>query len=159
MKNERELNTEIVRSLKYYNFFAYKISDVMGSRFTETKPCDILACSPHGEFIAIESKLMKKWQGFNKNVLRENQIQTLNRIIRNSGRAFVFLGVSIKADKKKGIQKESWLIIFDWAIHKKAIMGKGYSPNDLREGLVGDWRTNSKNSEGKIIWDIETLLE
>lgn len=137
MKKESEGNTITVRSLRQFGFFAYKISDVQGTRFTETKPCDIIACSPNGTFIAIEGKLFKKWQKLDKDVLRPNQIKALDEIsYKRNGRAFVFLYVSIKSTKKtKGFEG---LVVFEWRKHRDVILSPGgIPPTDLRNHAYG----------------------
>lgn len=137
-----------MRSLKLHDYFAYKISDVMGSRFTENKPCDTLVCSPHGVFIAIESKQIKKWSGLTGKMLRDNQIVTLDKIVKNKGKAFVLLNIRIK--------KENWCVVFNWLKHRENIMGGKYTAKVLQEGYVGIWRL-SRKIDKKIVWDIQDL--
>ncbi len=153
---ENIFNTEVVRSLKHYDYFAYKISDVMGSRFTETKPCDILICSPKGVFIAAESKQIKKWSGLTGKMLRDNQIKTLDKTVKNKGKAFVLLNIRLPLIKGKQ-QKENWCVVFNWAVHRKAIMGNEYTAEVLRGGYIGEWRLSSLDENKKTIWDIKDL--
>lgn len=157
---ENHCNTEVVRSLKHYGWGAYKLSDVRGARFTETKPCDIIACSPKGRYVAIEGKLIKKWQGFSAKALRPNQIAHLDQTcIKRQGRAFVFLYVRINPDKQKGTKRECWLVAFDWKKHREALMGKGYGVNQLRNLEVGLWWKPIKDKQGKILWPLKKLLQ
>jgi hypothetical protein len=150
---ENVFNTEVVRSLKLENYFAYKISDVQGSRFTETKPCDILACDLKGNFIAIESKQIKKWAGLTARLLRDNQIITLDKAVKNTGKAFVLLNIRING--VKGKPRENWCVVFDWSIHRKNIMTNKYTAKVLQDGFVGEWLLPSKDEEGKIVWPLK----
>lgn len=152
-------NTEVVRSLKHIGWGAYKLSDVRGSRFTETKPCDIIACSPKGRYVSIEGKLIKKWEGFNARKLRPNQIAELNgTAFKRKGRAFVFLYVRINADKSKGQKRVCKLVVFDWKKHRQVLMGKGYGVQELRAQKVGVWLDPDKDDQGKLLWPLKKLL-
>lgn len=155
---ESQNNTEAVRSFNYYGYKAYKLSDVRGSRFTETKPCDMIICSPKGRYISVESKLMKKWTRFNDSELRPNQIAHLDATVKREGRAFVFLFVSIPANKAKGQKRVRKLCVLDWKIHRKFLRNKGYDINLIRRNLVGVWLDPIKDDEGKIMWNLKNLL-
>lgn len=153
-------NTEAVRSFHHYGFGAYKISDVQGSRFTETKPCDILVCSPKGRYIAVEGKMIKKWCSFGGNVLRPNQIFELEGTsIKRKGRAFIFLYVRIPPNKIKGTKRVHKLVVFDWAKYRKIFMGRGISIEDMRNKKYGVWIDPFKRPDGKIIYDIRKIFK
>lgn len=152
---EAEFNSEVVRSLKHLGYFAYKISDVMGSRFTPEKPCDILACDLKGRFIAIESKQIKSWKSLTGKMLRDNQIVTLDKSVKITGRAYVLLNIRIHDVKNK--RRENWCVVFDWSIHRESIMNNKYTAKVLQDGYVGEWLLPSKDDEGKIIWPLKNL--
>lgn len=152
-------NTEAVRSLKHYGWKAYKLPDVLGGRFTQNKPYDIIACSKKGRYVAIEGKLIKKWEGLTRNAFRDHQPIELDKVVKNNGRAFVFLYVRINADKKKGQKRVCKLVVFDWKVHRKAIMTEGYGVALMRSQSVGVWLDPEKDDEGKIIWPLKTLLK
>lgn len=152
-------NSEVVKSLRKIGWGATKLSDVRGSRFTDSKPCDILACSPKGRYVAIEGKMIKKWGGFNTKTLRQNQIDELNNTcLKRQGRAFVFLYVRINANPSKGLKRVCKLVIFDWKKHRKALEGKGYGVAQLRSQSVGVWLDPSRDEDGKTIWNLKKLL-
>ena len=157
--NEATCNTEVVRSLKHFGWLAYKISDQVGGRFTVIKPCDILACSPKGCYVAIESKLMKKWGKFDASALRPNQIEHLTGVtLKRDGRAFVFLFVRISRNPKKGVKSVHKLVVFDWKKHSKKLLNGGYTIEELRNQQVGQWFDPVKDKHGKIIWPLKNLL-
>lgn len=152
-------NTEVVRSLKHFKWKAYKIPDVRGSRFIQNKPCDIIACSPKGRYVAIEGKMIKKWEGFSSKKLRPHQVIELNDIcFKRQGRAFIFLYVRVQGDPSKGLKRATKLVIFDWKTHRDALSGKGYGVNQLRNMSVGVWLDPQKDEQGKIIWPLKNLL-
>lgn len=152
-------NTEVVRSLRHYKWGATKLSDVRGSRFTETKPCDIIACSPKGRYVSIEGKMIKKWEGFSAKKLRPNQIAELNgTTFKRKGRAFVFLYIRIKADRSKGQKRVCKLVVFDWKVHREVLMGKGYGVNELRAQEVGTWLDPLQDNQGKVLWPLKNLM-
>jgi len=158
--NEAVGNTEAVRSLHHIGWGAYKIPDTMGSRFTSDKPCDIIACSPKGRYVAIEGKMIKKWCSFNAKVLRPNQIFELDRAtLKCKGRAFVFLYVRIQADKEKGTQRVHKLCVFDWKLHRGSLINKGYSIEAIKTQSVGVWFDPIKNKNGKTIYNLRKLLK
>lgn len=157
---EAVCNTEVVRSLNFYGMKAYKLPDVLGSRFTANKPYDIIACSTKGRFIAIEGKLIKKWQGVSRTIFQDHQPIELDGVLKRNGRAFLFLYVRIKADKKTGQKRVCKLVVFDWEKHREAIMTEGYGVALLRSQSVGDWYDPVKFSgQEKLIWPLKTLLK
>lgn len=156
--NENNCNSEVVRSLRFYRYRAYKIPDVLGSRFTDNKPYDIVTCSRKGRYVAIEGKLTKKWEGFSIRKLRPHQVIELDGVVRNNGRAFVFLYIRIPPDKQKGTKRVTKLVVFDWKIHKKGIK-KGYGVALMRSQAVGVWLDPGKDDKGKILWPLKNLLK
>lgn len=156
---ESEGNTEAVRSLKHYGFGAYKLSDVRGARFTETKPCDIIAQSPKGRYIAIEGKVMNEWSNFNDKWLRPNQAIALDdACINRPGRAFIFLYVRIKANKAKKTKRVSKLLVLDWNTYRETLQGKGIGVDQMRAQSVGVWLDIQKDDEGKNIYNLKKLM-
>ena len=156
---ESEGNTSAVRSLKRYKFGAYKLSDVRGSRFTETKPCDIIAQSPKGRYIAIEGKVMNTWSNFNDKWLRPNQIAALNdATFKRPGRAFIFVYVVIKADKQKGTKRLHKLLVLDWKVYRETLQGKGIGVDQMRSHSVGVWLDPFKDDEGKTVYPLKKLM-
>jgi hypothetical protein len=152
-------NTEAVRSLKHYGWGAYKLSDVRGSRFTETKPCDVIACSPKGRYVAIEGKMIKRWEGLSKDALRPNQVIELDGAsIRRKGRSFVFLYLRIKADPKKGLKRVLKLVVLDWNTYRDQLLTVGIPVSALRDQSIGVWLDPLSDRDGKIIWPIKNLL-
>jgi len=115
---EATSSTEIVNSILDAGWFAHKLTDtprVPGMlRFIPPKPCDILSCI-HGMMVGIETKQIKKWQGFALRFLRENQIEALTKINKAGGHAFIFLNVRIPPDKEANQKRENRLIIIDWS--------------------------------------------
>lgn len=155
---ENPCNTESVRSLKHYGFGAYKLSDVRGSRFTETKPCDIIACSPKGRYVAIEGKLIKKWEGFSARALRPNQIAHLDATcFKRGGRAFVFLYVRIAPDRKNSVKRVCKLVVFDWKKYRETIH-EGIGVRELKDQTYGVWLDPSKDKQNKLIWPLKRLM-
>lgn len=155
---ESQCNTDAVRSLKHYGWGADKISDVMGSRFTAKKPCDIIACSPKGRYVAIESKLMKRWAKFSFDLLRPNQVEHLSKTaLKRQGRAFVFLFVEIPRNPKTGEKRIYKLCVLDWVKYHKQIMSNSIGADDLKGQKVGKWFEPQKVN-GKVIFPLKKLL-
>lgn len=134
---ESKFITEIMGTLKHFGCFAHKISDsptswtMKKTRFTSTKPCDILA-NVQGAFVAIECKQIKKWEAFGLNKMRPGQVVALTNVERTGGKAFVFLNVRIKAIKGK--QKgENRLIIFEWYELQKRFQKGSIKAKELKE--------------------------
>lgn len=152
-------NTEAVRSFKYFGWGAYKLSDVRGSRFTETKPCDVIACSPKGRYVAVEGKMIKMWEGLSKNALRPNQVIELDGAsIKRRGRAFVFLYIRIKADRAKGTKRVCKLVVLDWNTYREKLLTQGISVKEIREQSIGVWLDPLKDKDDKLIWPVKNLL-
>lgn len=148
---ESNFNTEVVRSLRYYGWLAHKLSDVRGTRFTGEKPCDILACSPSGCFVAIESKQMKKYERLKVGALRPNQIATLDKAIENNGRAFLLVNVRIP-------RVHNVCVALDWNEHRDAIVEGWYDADWFREDYyfsIGHATDGGK----KLIWLLSNLLD
>lgn len=112
--NEAKFNHEVIKSLRRAGAFAHKLADMPKgagafSRFNPPKPCDIIA-GYKGLFIGIESKQLKKWEGFSIKKLRPNQIEALDEMIAARCAAFVFVNVRI-TEKRVNI-----LIPLNWKI-------------------------------------------
>lgn len=152
--NERICNTEAVRSFHHYGWGAYKIPDVLGSKFTGDKPCDIIAESPKGRYVAVEGKLIKKWCKLSPSILRPNQIFELNR----AKRSFLFLYIRIKANKEKGTKRVHKLCVIDWKEDGKWILKNGVVKYLLEEQEIGRWLEPLKDKNGKTIYDIRKIL-
>lgn len=156
---ERVGNTEAVRSFRKFGWGAYKISDVQGMRFTETKPCDIIAQAPNGTYVAVEGKMMKAWATLNGGLFRENQIAELDgATFKRKGRAFVFLYLRIPPNKKKATPRLHALMVFDWKVYRKRIMGKGVSPQELRDRAHGLFIPVERDNKGRHFYDLRGLL-
>lgn len=152
-------NTEAVRSLKHIGFWAHKLPDVMGGRFTDSKPFDIVACSPKGRFISIEGKMTKKWEGFSAKKLREHQVVNLDATgVKRGGRAFVFLYVRIKADKKKNQPRVTKLVVFDWKKYRARLLGAGFTAQEMRT-IVGTQGIDTFTHEGKLHYALKGFLK
>jgi hypothetical protein len=134
---ERVGNTEAVRSFRKFGWGAYKISDVQGSRFTETKPCDIIAQSPKGLYVAVEGKMIKKWAKVSAKLFRPNQIEELDGACKRNGKAFLFVYVRIQPNKEKNIERVHALLVFDWKKYRNRLMTVGIGAKELRERLHG----------------------
>lgn len=159
--NEKKTNTEVTNSLKHFGFFAYKIADTMGTQFIVTKPCDILACSPHGVFVAVECKLMKKWGKVDRKILRENQIESLDAAVARNGIAYFILNIHIAANPQKGIKRESHLVVFDWSYRREQIVSGYFTKQKLIEEskckAFGLW-CESFTHEKKKLWNFKKLV-
>ena len=126
---EATFTTEVIRSLRHFGFWAFKIPDapitkelLKITRFTMAKPCDIVACLPvgvisDGVFVAIECKQFKKWKAFSVRDMRPAQVEQLSALEDHGASCWVFLNVRMKGTNR--------LIIFEWAelrvrfLHKK----------------------------------------
>jgi hypothetical protein len=155
---EATFTTEVIRSIRHNQAWAYKIPDapitkeiLKITRFTNAKPADIVCCHS-GLFVAIETKQFKKWKALSKNDFRPEQLKGLQEIVDNGGRAFVFLNIRIKSPH------ENRLLIFDWATwgerltHGPSVFAKelkdrvyyesflvGNEPNKKRVFDLTDW--------------------
>ena len=140
---EVQSNSEFVKSLKSVGIWAYKIADSPTSwtshvtRFTPEKPADIIACTRSGRFLLIEGKLFKEWQGFYKSAFRDSQIKSLDEIVKNKGRAYVFLNIRIAKDAKN--KRENWCVIFNWAKYGERFKANGFTIKEMRAHAEGIW--------------------
>jgi hypothetical protein len=149
-------NTDAVRSFKHYGYGAHKISDI-GGRTAGAKPCDIIARSPKGRYIAVEGKMMKQWASFSSKVLRPNQRDELDGAANTQeGRGFVFLYVRINAVPGKS-KREHWLVVFDWKEYK-GTLDLGLRINEMRDRIHGLWLPPLKDKRGKTIYDIRQIM-
>lgn len=123
---ESHFNTEIVNSLKEAGAWAYKIPDVLGTRFTSDKPFDIVGMYGKKGF-AIESKQIKSWKAFGSRYLRPSQIENLQLVEDTGNKSFVFLNVRIPANKAENTRRENCLIIFRF----KDLMAKRVVKRDV----------------------------
>lgn len=154
---EAIFNTEVVNTLKSYGWFAYKLGDMIPSaslRFIPEKPCDIISCTSRGQLIAIESKQIKKWSGLKAKMLRDNQVSALDKVVKNSGLAFLLLNIRIPRHNDK--QAENWCVVFNWAKHREAILNNEYTSKVLQEGYVGEWVQPIKVKK-KILWKLKNI--
>lgn len=130
---EAQFTTETVRSIRHHGGWAYKIPDapitkeiLKITRFTNAKPCDIVA-SYQGGFVAVETKQFKKWKALSKNDFRPEQIDGMTKIVASGGRAFVFLNIRIA---KPYVNR---LLIFDWAVWGPVLSTGSIWAKDLKE--------------------------
>ncbi len=123
---EKEVNTEIRKSFEHFGAFAYKIPDLpigihdrrRGIRFNPSKPFDIVVCYK-GIFIAVETKLLRKFEAFGLRQIRDNQREALDKVSQKAGGyAFIFLNVRIPPDKAKGQKTVNRLYTFHWPTWK-----------------------------------------
>ena len=148
---EAEHNTNAVRSFKHYGYGAHKLSD-QGGKFAGAKPCDIIARSPLGRYIAVEGKLIKKWEGFNSKVLRDNQRAELEKTsLTKEGMAFIFLYVHIPKECH-------YCVVFDWRTHKE-LLDQGIQICDMRAMRFGLWLPAIKDKDGKTIYNITKIMK
>lgn len=133
---EAKFTTEVVRSLRHYGGWAYKIPDapitkeiLKITRFTAAKPSDIVSCFD-SLFVAIETKQLKTWKALSIRDFRPEQIEGLTDIVANKGRAFVFVNIRISG---KGKTYENRLLIYDWAIWGERIKKKSIFAKELKE--------------------------
>lgn len=115
---ESIFNTEVTNSLKANGWFAYKIPDtpasmVIGLRYTPEKPCDIIA-SVNGKFTAIECKQIKSIKCFSIRDFRDIQIESLDKVVRDGGRAWAFINLRVQKDKE--FKRMNLLIGLDWRV-------------------------------------------
>ncbi len=121
---ERNFTNELKATFRdISDTFYHKIADMPhfpGSkmRFDVKKPFDIFAVV-RGEPLAIEAKMIKKWQPFGLKELRSHQIEALDAFAEAGGSSYVYLNVRIPYIKDKQ-QRENRLIIFDWDYLKAA---------------------------------------
>ena len=131
---ESHFVSEVMRSLKKFGVWAYKIGDMPRfqlMRFQQNKPFDIVACNSYGQFVAIECKQIKKWKPFGMKEMRPNQIESLDAISRfEKAIPLVFLNIRIPADRSKKQKRENRLIIMPWKYLKEKIR---FSKKDLQQ--------------------------
>lgn len=136
---EAVFNSEVVKSLRSADFWAYKIADSPASwtasitRFTPEKPADIIACTKSGRFLLIECKQFKKWQGLYQTAFRDYQIKSLDAIVDQKGRAYAFINIRIKEERI------NYCVIVDWSKHRERIKSEGFTIKDMRERRFGIW--------------------
>lgn len=133
---EAFFSTETIRSIRHFGGWGYKIPDapitkeiLKITRFTNAKPCDIVACFGP-TFVAIETKQFKKWKALSKNDFRPEQIKGLTDIVDQGGRAFVFLNIRIS---EKGQPYENRLIVFDWKVWGARLSEGSIHAKELKE--------------------------
>lgn len=144
---EAFFSTETIRSIRHFGGWGYKIPDapitkeiLKITRFTNAKPCDIVACFD-GKFVAVETKQFKKWKALSRHDFRPEQIEGMTNIVANNGRAFVFLNIRIS---EKGQPYENRLIIFDWKVWGPVLSVGSIHAKELRQRvhytsfLIGD---------------------
>lgn len=120
---EKDFDKEVIRSLcALPESWAYKIPDVLGSRFMTFKPFDIVA-TICGHPYAIENKQIKKWQPFGVKEVRTSQIINLEKFHRAGGTALIFLNVRITSPRVDR------LIIFEW---RELAKKKRYTTEELK---------------------------
>lgn len=157
---EAQFNSEVINSLQAMGFWAYKIADSPTSwtkaqtRFTPTKPSDIIACSPTGAMVMIEGKQFKSYKKLSGKNLRESQINALDAIVAINGRAYLFLNIRITHPRT------NFLVAFNWKWHRERLMGEGISAAQLREQKWGTWVPGHKGLFDLSAWaEAESLLE
>jgi len=155
---ERVGNTEAVRSFRKFGWGAYKISDVQGMRFTSEKPCDILAQSPKGLYVAVEGKMIKKWAMVSTKLFRPNQIQELDGACKRKGGAFLFVYVRIQKNKEKGIERVHALLVFDWKKYRERLM-VGIGARELKSLVHGIFIPAEKDEKDRHFYDIRGIME
>lgn len=155
---EAKFTTEIVRSLRHYGGWAYKIPDapitkeiLKITRFTAAKPCDIVSCFGI-KFVAIETKQLKEWKALSKRDFRPEQLEALADIVAQGSRAFAFVNIRIN---KKGQPYENRLLIYDWAVWGERITnGPSIYAKELKERAY----YNSFTVDEKRIFDLTEWL-
>ena len=152
---EAVFNTEIRKSLELVGHFSHKLTDSIrgpNTRFIPEKPFDIVSCSPRGVFTAVEGKQIKKWCGLTRSMLRPNQIASLDRTVKNRGKAYLMLNVRIPKERV------NLCYIFDWKVHRKAILKNEYKINLVRMGIIADIVLEPyRDDQGHILWDLSCL--
>lgn len=145
---ESVFTTEIMHTLRARGYFAHKLGDapitaavLAVTRFTPGKPFDIVV-SARGQFVAIETKQMKKFKAFSLRDMRPAQLEGLTEVVYRGGRAFVFLNVRIAADARKGVKRENRLIVFDWAwlLHR-------LHESSIKAAEIREWAFASKSPD------------
>lgn len=126
---ESQVCTEIVNSFKSENCWCYKIPDPSFQEIkfgTTRRPFDIIAFV--GDYgLAIEVKLMKKWQKLSPNIFQPHQFYHLDSITDKGGLAYLFLNIRITEPR------ENRLLIFPWEKWRNVIKQTGLSRHRLAE--------------------------
>ena len=114
---EQKFISEIVNSLEDAGCaFVYKPADSpmswtqSATRFTPSKPCDIITCDLNG-MILIECKQQRKPEAFGLNAMRPSQIKSLTEVVKMNQRAYVFLNRRFKAPHPY----ENSCYVFEWS--------------------------------------------
>lgn len=153
-------NSEIVRSLKALGAWAYKIADfptqktMSLTRFTVTKPCDIIA-GYRGYILPIEGKLIKKRGSFGMKDMRPAQVENLDKLIEAGCDAWVFLNLRVPAGtlfKGSVYPRQDKLLIFAWNQFRK--MKNNYT-FDMLLTIPGFKKITL---DGKRIYDLRPFL-
>jgi len=115
---ERTFLLELRDSFARYDAFWHKISDMphfagTKSRFDLPKPFDAFIAF-QGRPIAIEAKVLRKYEAFGVRHLRECQRDGLDAFA-NHGESWVFLNIRNSGDATKGIKRINRLLIFRWS--------------------------------------------
>jgi len=116
-KRESTFLTHLRDSFHYHGAFFYKIPDMphfagMQTRFDSKKPFDVISAFRHHP-IAIEAKVLRKYEAFGIRHLRDCQVDGLEDFLEN-GLSFVFLKIGQAPNKLEGIERLNRLLIFDW---------------------------------------------
>lgn len=123
---ERQFVTELKHSFQKHDAHFHKIIDMphftgQRTRFDIKKPFDILIAYK-GTPIAIEAKIIKKYQAFGAQI-KKHQKEALTEYSKH-GHAFIFLNVRIP-------RKTNHLIIFDWAQYSEIFKTRTIKKNEL----------------------------
>lgn len=122
---ESKFTNEVRRSFEHVGHYFYKIPDSplsqgMNSGMAYEKPCDAVA-GVYGEFVGIETKLMKEFRALSLRDMRPSQIKHLTRMIETGNKAFVFLNVRISSPFPA--KRVNRLIVFEWgALYKRLLV-------------------------------------
>lgn len=160
--------TEVKKSLDIIGIGAYKPADMPMSwiggsrmRFVPEKPADLI-CDNFGNYMLIECKQIKKWQGVSMRMIRPSQIKALDEVVARShyGRAFVFFNIRIVNDKSKNQKGENLLMAIDWRFNRQNLVD-GIGIKEMRERSVGLWieARKGKEAEEKGKFDLRFLLD
>jgi len=121
-KPEQTFLTELKKSFIHYGAFFHKIADslhhpAMKSRFDLPKPFDAIAAFA-GTPIAIEAKVLRKYEAFGVRHLRPCQVEGLDWFAEN-GSSYVFLNIRHAGNKAEGIKRINRLYMFEWGDFKR----------------------------------------
>lgn len=161
---EAQFNSEVVKSLKHWGAWAWKIPDMPVSmlqalRFSPDHPCDIVAAY-QGRFLGIEGKMLKKYEAFGIRHLRPAQIRELDSMVDTGNDAYIFLNIRITAPR------ENKLIILPWKEWRDALHTASIKAEELRawEGVpLTRVETSKTGKRGKAltkqIYDLRNFLQ